>query len=139
MSRLIFSLLNFLYRSSGGRIGGKIGNNPVLLLTTKGRKSGKQRTVPVMYFMDGPAYVVTASAGGAPKNPAWFHNVRSNPQATIETGRQRINVVGEVASPEKRNELWTHLLEIAPGFANYQKRTSRQIPIVLLRPADEIA
>lgn len=129
----------FLYRSSGGRIGGKVGNNPVLLLTTKGRKSGKQRTVPVMYFMDGPDYVVTASAGGAPKNPGWFHNVRNNPQATIETGRQRINVVGEVAGPEKRDQLWTHLLEIAPGFANYQKRTSRQIPMILLRPAGEQA
>lgn len=137
MRKLLFSLLAFLYRSSNGRIGGSIGNNPVLLLTTKGRKSGKQRTVPVMYFMDGPAYVVTASAGGAAKNPGWFFNVRGNPQATIEIGRQRINVIGEVASPDKRTELWTRLLEIAPGFANYQKRTSRVIPMVILRPVDK--
>lgn len=139
MRKLLFSLLAFLYRSSNGRIGGKIGNNPVLLLTTTGRKSGRQRTVPVMYFMDGADYVVTASAGGAAKNPGWFSNVRSKPQATIEIGRRRINVVGEVASPEKRTELWTRLLEIAPGFANYQKRTSRVIPMVILRPVGEAA
>ena len=131
------SFIVFLYRASGGRIGGKIGSNPVLLLTTTGRKSGKQRVVPVMYFMDGPAYIVTASAGGSDKHPGWFLNVRSNPQAAIETGKQRINVVGEVASPEKRAELWPRLLAIAPGFANYQKRTSREIPMVILRPVNE--
>ena len=139
MRASIMSLIVFLYRISGGRIGGKIGSNPVLLFTTKGRKSGKQRTVPVMYFMDGLAYIVTASAGGADKNPGWFFNVRSNPQATIEIGTQRIDVVGEVASPEKRAELWARLLTIAPGFANYQKRTSREIPMVILRSAGEPA
>jgi deazaflavin-dependent oxidoreductase (nitroreductase family) len=139
MRGFFLSVLIFLYRSSGGRIGGRIGKNPVLLLTTKGRRSGKPRTVPVMYFMDDSAYIVTASAAGAQRNPGWFFNVRSNPQATIEVGRQRINVVGEVASPEKRAELWTRLLEIAPGFANYQKHVSREIPMVILRPADEQA
>jgi deazaflavin-dependent oxidoreductase (nitroreductase family) len=134
MRGFFLSLLIFLYRSGGGRIGGRIGKNPVLLLTTKGRRSGKPRTVPVMYFMDGSAYIVTASAGGAQRNPGWFFNVRSNPQATVEVGLQRINVEGEVASQEKRAELWTRLLELAPGFANYQKRTNREIPMVILRP-----
>ncbi len=134
MRGFFLSVLIFLYRSSGGRIGGRIGKNPVLLLTTKGRRSGKPRTVPVMYFMDGLTYIVTASAGGAQRNPGWFFNVRSNPQATIEVGRQRISVEGEVASQEKRAELWTRLLELAPGFAHYQKRISREIPMVILRP-----
>jgi len=93
IGQLVFSLMNFLYRASGGRIGGKMGQVEVLLLTTTGRKSGKKRTLPLVYIMDGPAYVITASAGGADKNPGWFFNVRSNPQSLIQVREKQIKVI----------------------------------------------
>ncbi len=133
----ILSLMVFLYTSTGGRIGGKMNGGDVLLLTTTGRKSGKQRTIPLIYIRDGSAYVITASAGGADKHPGWFFNVRSNPQATIQVKDKRIQVMAEVAGPEKKPELWARLLEVAPAFAGYQKRTHREIPMVILNPVDE--
>jgi deazaflavin-dependent oxidoreductase (nitroreductase family) len=139
IGQLVFSLMNFLYRASGGRIGGKMGQVEVLLLTTTGRKSGKKRTLPLVYIMDGPAYVITASAGGADKNPGWFFNVRSNPQSLIQVREKQIKVTAEVAGPEKRSELWARLVELAPNFAGYEKRTSREIPMVILRPVGEQA
>jgi deazaflavin-dependent oxidoreductase (nitroreductase family) len=135
IGRLIFSLMNFLYRSTGGRIGGKMNGGDVLLLTTTGRKSGKQRTVPLIYIMDGSAYVITASAGGA-KNPGWFFNVRSNPQAVIQVKDKRMSVLGEVAGPDKKPELWARLVEAMPFYANYQKRTSREFPMMILHPVE---
>ena len=137
MRMLIFNVMVFLYNVSGGRIGGKMGKVPVLLLTTTGRKTGKQRTLPLIYIMDGSAYVITASAGGADKHPGWFFNIRSNPQATIQVKDKQIKVTAEIAGPEKKSELWTQLVEVAPNFAGYQKRTSREIPMVILRPVEE--
>ena len=137
MGMFIFKIMVFLYNVSGGRIGGKIGKVPVLLLTTMGRKSGKQRTLPLVYIMDGPAYVITASAGGADKNPGWFFNIRSNPQAAIQVKEKHIKVTAEIAGPEKKSELWARLVEVAPNFAGYEKRTSREIPMVILHPVEE--
>jgi F420H(2)-dependent quinone reductase len=137
MAMLIFKVIIFLYNVSGGRIGGKMGNVPVLLLTTTGRKTGKKRTLPLVYIMDGSAFVITASAGGADKNPGWFFNIRSNPQATIQVKDKHIKVTAEVAEPEKKSELWSRLVEVAPNFAGYQKRTSREIPMVILHPVEE--
>ena len=137
MGMLIFKVIVFLYNMSGGRIGGKMDKVPVLLLTTTGRKTGKQRTLPLVYIMDGSAYVITASAGGADKNPGWFFNIRSNPQATIQVKDMHIKVTAEVAEPEKKSELWAQLVEVAPNFAGYQKRTSREIPMVILHPVEE--
>jgi len=134
---LIFKVMVFLYNVSGGRIGGKMGKVPVLLLTTTGRKSGKQRTLPLIYIMDNSAYVITASAGGADKNPGWFFNIRSNPQATIQVKDKHIKVTVEVAGQDKKSELWARLVEVAPNFAGYQKRTSREIPMVILLPVKE--
>ena len=139
MFKLILKVAVFLYNVSGGRIGGKLGKLPVLLLTTTGRKSGKQRTLPVNYTMDGPAYVVTASAGGADKHPGWFFNIRSNPQATIKVKDKQIKVTAEIAEPEKKAELWARLVAISPNFAGYQKRASREIPMVILHPVEERA
>jgi F420H(2)-dependent quinone reductase len=133
----VLSLMVFLYTSTGGRIGGTMNGGDVLLLTTTGRKSGKQRTVPLLYIRDGSAYVITASAGGADRHPGWFFNVRSNPQATIQVKDKQMRVVAEVAGPGKKSELWAQLLEIAPFFARYQQRTQREIPMVILHPVDE--
>ena len=137
MLKLILKVMVFLYNVSGGRIGGKMGKVPVLLLTTTGRKTGKQRTLPLVYIMDGSAYVITASAGGADKHPGWFFNIRSNPQATIQVKDKHIPVTAEIAGPEKKPELWARLVEGAPSFAGYQKRASREIPMVILHPVEE--
>ncbi len=137
MGMLIFKVIVFLYNVSGGRIGGKMDKVPVLLLTTTGRKTGKKRTLPLIYIMDGSAYVITASAGGADKNPGWFFNIRSNPQATIQVKDKHIKVMAEIAGQEKKSELWARLVEVAPNFAGYQKRTSRAIPMVILHPVEE--
>src|SRR6266566_7579458 len=125
MRMLIFNVMVFLYNVTGGRIGGKMGKLPILLLTTTGRKTGKQRTLPVVYIKDDSAYVITASAGGADKHPGWFFNIRSNPQATIQVKDKRIKVTAEVAGSEKKSELWAQLVEVAPNFAGYEKRTTR--------------
>ena len=137
MGMLIFKVIVFLYNVSGGRIGGKMDKVPVLLLTTTGRKTGKKRTLPLVYIMDGSAYVITASAGGADKNPGWFFNIRSNPQATIQVKDKHIKVMAEIAGQEKKSELWARLVEVAPNFAGYQKRTSREIPMVILHPVEQ--
>ena len=137
MRMFIFKVMVFLYNVSGGRIGGKMGKVPVLLLTTTGRKTGKQRTLPLSYIMDDEAYVITASAGGAEKHPGWFFNIRSNPQAAIQVKDKHIKVTAEIAGQEKKSELWARLVAVAPNFAGYQKRTSREIPMVILRPVEE--
>jgi F420H(2)-dependent quinone reductase len=131
----VLSVAVFLYRVTGGRVGGSMSGVLVLLLTTTGRKSGKERTVPLVYIRDGAAYVVTASAGGSDKHPGWFFNVSSNPNVTIQVKDQQIRAKAEVASPQKKSELWPQLLKVAPNFASYQRHTSRDIPMVILRPA----
>ena len=137
MRMLIFNVMVFLYNVSGGRVGGKIGKLPVLLLTTTGRKTGKQRTLPLGYIMDDSDYVITASAGGADKHPGWFFNIRSNPHATIQVKDKHIKVTAEIAEPEKKSELWARLVEVAPNFSGYKKRTSREIPMVILHPVED--
>jgi deazaflavin-dependent oxidoreductase (nitroreductase family) len=124
---------------TGGRAYRGSADSPAgfLKLTTTGRKSGKARTVELIYIRDGSAYVLTASNGGRPGLPGWFFNVRSNPQVSIEVHGTRRHAVAEVAEPEKRAALWAKLLEIAPFYAGYEKRTQRQIPMVLVRLLDD--
>jgi F420H(2)-dependent quinone reductase len=135
--KMMVPTMVLLYRVTGGGFGGRVQSLPVLLLTTTGRKSGKPRTVPLGFLRDGSAYVIIASYGGLPRNPAWYLNLNSQPEATIQVKRQKLRVKAETASPEKRRELWARLIEAAPGYANYEKRTTREIPVVILRPVDE--
>jgi deazaflavin-dependent oxidoreductase (nitroreductase family) len=137
MLKAMVSVGVFLYRLTGGVIGGRVQSLPVLLLTTTGRKSGKKRTVPLGFLRDGSAYVIIASYGGLPRNPAWFLNLESEPSATIQVKKRQMQVQAETANPEQKRELWARLTEVAPGYANYQKRTSREIPVVILHPVDE--
>lgn len=132
-----FSVL--MYHLTGERAYRGSADSPAgfLKLTTTGRKSGKQRTRHLIYIRDGSAYVVTASSGGSQCHPGWFFNARSNPQVTIKVQDTQMSAVAEVAEPEKRRELWARLLSIAPLYAGYQKHTSREIPMVILRPVDE--
>ncbi|HLV97634.1 MAG TPA: nitroreductase/quinone reductase family protein [Ktedonobacterales bacterium] len=129
-----FSVMMYLltgYRAFRGSADSPAG---FLQLTTTGRKSGKQRRVHLIYIRDGADYVVTASNGGRQRHPGWFFNVRSNPHVTMQAQDTHMSAVAEVASPEKRAVLWARLLEIAPFYAGYEKRTTREIPMVLLHP-----
>jgi F420H(2)-dependent quinone reductase len=137
--KVMISTIVFLYRLTGGVIGGRVQKLPVLLLTTTGRKSGKSRTVPLGYLGDGSAYVIIASNAGLPRHPAWFLNLESHPEATIQVKKRQMQVKAETAKAEKRRELWARLMEVAPGYANYEKRTSREIPMVILHPLEERA
>jgi deazaflavin-dependent oxidoreductase (nitroreductase family) len=91
----------------------------------------------LLYIRDGSAYVVTASNGGNQRHPGWFFNASSNPQVTIQVQGTQLNAVAEVAGPDKRRELWARLLEIAPFYGGYEKRATREIPMLILRPVDE--
>lgn len=132
--KLLIPLFVVLYKISGGLIGGKMGGLPVLLLSSTGRKTGKQRTIPITYMREGDAYVVIASFAGQPRNPAWYHNLKHNPQATIQIGRSQIAVQAEIADAETKQKLWAKALHIAPVYQEAAKRTSRDIPIVVLHP-----
>lgn len=106
----------------------------MLLLTTVGRKTGKARTRPLGYFMDGDHYVVVASNAGLDHHPAWYGNLAANPGATVQVMDRRIRVRAETADPAERRRLWAELMRIAPAYGNYEKRTDREIPLVVLHP-----
>ncbi len=124
-----------LYRASGGRIGGRVGRAPVLLLTTTGRKSGQKRTAPVVYLADGERLIVIGSNAGNARAPAWSLNLKANPEAAVEVGRKRIEVRARVAEGEERAELWRKSNEQYAGFDDYEARTSRDIAVFVLEPA----
>lgn len=124
-----------LYRLSGGRIGGRIAKAPVLLLTTTGRKSGRQRTAPVVYLADGENLVVIGSNAGHSRTPAWSVNLKANPQAEVEVGRKRRQVQARVAEGEERADLWRKHNEQYSGFDEYEARTDRDIALFVLEPS----
>lgn len=123
-----------LYRWSGGRIGGTLQGMPVLLLDTTGRRSGEPRTNALTYFPQGASYVVIASFLGEPRNPAWLLNLRATPDATVLVGRIRVGVRAREAAGAEREQLWSAVIAKAPDYAEYQTRTERTIPIVVLDP-----
>lgn len=125
----------FMYRRSRGKTFGRVRGMPVLLLTTVGRKTGKPRVTPVMYIRDGDNYVITASYAGLGKHPGWFFNLMSNPQTTIEVNGMTNGVTAHQASPTEKDRLWKQLVEQAPFFEGYRKKTTRDIPMVILQPA----
>jgi deazaflavin-dependent oxidoreductase (nitroreductase family) len=122
------------FRSNGGKVGGQFEGAPLLLLHTTGAKSGQARVNPVMYLVDGHNFAVFASKGGAPTSPDWYHNLVANPRASIEVGDKTINVVAKAAEGETRERLWSLQKELYPGFADYEAKTTRQIPVVILEP-----
>jgi F420H(2)-dependent quinone reductase len=123
-----------LYRLSGGRIGGRVGRAPVLLLTTTGRKSGQQRTAPVVYLADGENVVVINTNAGNAKVPAWSLNLKANPQAEVERGRRRYRVRARIAEGEERAELWRRHNEQYAGFDDYQRQLDREASVIVLEP-----
>lgn len=123
------------FRANGGKVGGQFEGAPLLLLHTTGAKTGTERVSPVMYQQDGDRLVVFASKAGAPTNPDWYHNVRANPDVTVEVGTETIAARARVAEGEERERLWSRQKAEWPGFADYEKKTSRTIPVVILEPA----
>lgn len=123
-----------IYRLSRGRIFGNIGTAPVLLLTSTGRRSGQQRTAPVVFLADGESYVVIGSNAGNARTPAWSYNLQANPDAEIELRGARKRVRARVAEGEERAELWRKVNQMYEGFDDYDAKTSREIAVFVLEP-----
>jgi deazaflavin-dependent oxidoreductase (nitroreductase family) len=124
----------WLYQRTDGKFGGKIQGLPVLLLTTTGRKTGKKRTTPLGYFEYDGSYVISASYAGLDVNPAWFHNLKSDPKVALQIQDKYLPALAQPAEPTLRKQLWDKLVELSPHYGAYEKRTTREIPMVLLRP-----
>ena len=120
------------FRTNEGRVGGPFEGRPLLLLHTTGARSGEERVNPLAYQRDGDRLVVFGSKGGAPRNPDWYHNVVANPRVTVEVGTETFEATARVAGPEERERLWTRQKQLMPGFADYEQKTSRQIPAIIL-------
>ncbi|HEX3542410.1 MAG TPA: nitroreductase family deazaflavin-dependent oxidoreductase [Acidimicrobiales bacterium] len=120
------------FRAHQGNVGGNFEGSPMLLLTTTGAKSGTPRTTPLVYLADGDRYVIFASKAGAPTNPDWYHNLRAHPRVTVEVGGETFQADASVADAEERDGLFNRQVEVMPGFADYQRATSRIIPAVIL-------
>lgn len=126
-----------LYRLSGGRIGGRMGAAPVLLLHHVGRRSGTPRVTPLLFLADRTRLVVVGSKAGAATNPAWFVNLMAHPVTTVEIGRRKLRVRARMADDAERASYWPRLVDIYPSYATYQDRTARVLPIVVLEPVGE--
>lgn len=123
-----------VYRLSGGRIGGRVGRAPVLLLTTTGRKSGQPRTAPAVYLADGENLILINTNAGNAKIPAWSLNLMANPEAEVEVGRERRPVRARVATGEERDELWRKSNRQYAGFDDYEAKLDREISVFVLEP-----
>ena len=134
--RAITGLHKLLYRATGGVVGGLMEGVPNLLLTTTGRKSGRQFTTPLLYLPDGPDFVVVASYGGNPRDPQWWQNLKANPKGKVQVGRKQWEVRAAQASEETKQRLWPVFCRHYPAYLQYQARTDRVIPLVVLTPSD---
>ena len=120
------------FRANEGKVGGPFKGAPLLLLTTTGAKSGKQYTAPLMYLPDGDRMFIFASKGGAPTNPDWYHNLVAHPQATVEVGTETFNVKATEVTGEARERIYATQAKSFSGFADYQAKTTRKIPVIAL-------
>ncbi|SCG64565.1 nitroreductase family deazaflavin-dependent oxidoreductase [Micromonospora humi] len=125
----------FEFRTNGGQVGGQFAGAPLLLLHTVGARSGQLRVNPMMYQKLDDGYAVFASNAGAPTNPDWYHNVLAQPQVKAEIGTETVDLVARVADGDERERIWNAQKAAYPGFADYEQKTSRQIPVVVLEPA----
>lgn len=122
------------FRANGGRVGGMFEQTPLLLLHHTGARSGAERVNPLAYMADDGRYVVFASKAGAPTNPDWYHNLKAHPAVTIEVGTDTVPVVASEAAGEERDRLYQAQVERSPQFAEYQRKTERTIPVIVLTP-----
>ena len=120
------------FRANGGKVGGMFAGRTLLLLHTSGAKSGQPRINPVAYVKDGDRFVIVASKGGAPTNPDWYYNLVANPLVTIEVGTEQFQVRATVAAEPDRTRLYQQMVAMMPGFAEYEQKTTRKIPVIIL-------
>lgn len=120
------------FRENGGKVSGMFAGAPLLILTSKGAKSGETRINPLVHTRDGERYVIIASKGGAPTNPAWYHNVLAHPDVTVEVGEEKFSARAKVVEGEERDRLFAAQAALMPNFAEYQQNTTRRIPVVVL-------
>ncbi len=120
------------FRKNHGKVGGHFEGAPLLILQTKGARSGKTHVVPVMYLLDGKRYLVFASKGGAPTNPDWYHNLKANPNVKAEIGDKTIDLVAEEVIGDDRDRLYKIQSTRYPSFADYERKTTRKIPVIAL-------
>ena len=123
-----------VYRATRGSVGGRLGTLRILLLTTRGRKTGRARTAPLVYFEDGDRLVLIASNGGQPQDPLWWRNLQARPEASVQIGGEVRPVRARLASREERSRLWPRVKQENPAYAGYEQKTTREIPVVLLEP-----
>jgi deazaflavin-dependent oxidoreductase (nitroreductase family) len=121
------------FRANGGNVGGQFKGAPLLLLTTKGAKTGKTRVNPLAYVADSGRHVIIASYAGADSNPPWYHNLLANPVVEVEVGKERFKARAEVVNEPERSKLYEKMTKAMPVFAEYQKKTTRKIPVIALK------
>ena len=124
------------FRENGGKVGGPFEGATMLLLHHKGARTGTERVNPLVYQPVGESFAVFASKAGAPTNPDWYHNLIANPEATVEVGEGTVRVRARITEGEERERIWTKQKRDRPNFADYEKQTSRQIPVVILQRLD---
>jgi deazaflavin-dependent oxidoreductase (nitroreductase family) len=122
------------YRANGGKMNGWNDGKNLLLLTTKGAKTGKEHINPVAFTRDGDRLIVIASKGGAPTNPDWYYNLMANPEVTVEVGREQFKARAKSTDEPERTRLYDKMVEVLPGFGEYPSKTTRKIPVVILEP-----
>ncbi len=122
------------FRTHQGKVGGGFEGKTLLLLHTRGAKSGEERINPVAYVKDQDRYVVIASKGGAPTNPDWYYNILKNPTVSIEVGTEKLQTQASVAEEPARTRLYNKMVDMMPGFDDYRRKTTRQIPVIVLKP-----
>ena len=124
------------FRENAGKVGGPFEGAPMLLLHTTGKRTGTERVNPLVYWPEGDAMVIFASKGGAPTNPDWYHNLMAQPDTRVEVGTDTVAVPARETDGDERQDLFDRITAVMPGFADYQAKTSRRIPIIVLERRD---
>jgi deazaflavin-dependent oxidoreductase (nitroreductase family) len=130
--KVLGTLHRWSYRVSGGKVGRSFFGSPILLLTTIGRRTGQPRTWPLTYLLEGDRLIILASNGGQPNHPAWYLNLRAIPRVSVQLGDQVRTMIAQRAEGDERARLWSRVVEEYPAYAEYQRKTDRQIPVVVL-------
>ena len=131
--KILGTIHRWLYRGSGGKWGQKFFGSPILLLSTTGRRTGRPRTWPLTYLPEAERLIVIASNGGQPTHPSWYLNLRASPHVSVQLGDRTRAMVAQRTEGDERARLWSHVVEEYPAYAEYQRKTDRQIPVIVLR------